>query len=187
MRVLFLGYPECRVLDFLRLDHHVFQTQKRLKHRFVDDFNLLVSFGYRFLLPPEVLDRLPRPPINLHISCLPWNRGADPNFWSFFDNTPKGVTIHLIDEGVDSGDILFQKEVEFTEEEDNLDLTYQRLFHEIQDLFIDNWVLLQYDEVCQILRQPQPDGGSYHTTQDRTFELTQGWKTKTKVLEEGEN
>ena len=58
-----------------------------------------------------MLDRLPGAAINLHISLLPWNRGSDPNLWSFLDDTPKGVSIHHIDAGVDTGDVIAQREV----------------------------------------------------------------------------
>ena len=40
-------------------------------------------------------------------------QGAHPNFWSFYDNTPSGVTIHLIDAGIDTGDVLYQKKLIF--------------------------------------------------------------------------
>ena len=51
--------------------------------------------------------------INLHISYLPYNKGAHPNFWSWVKNTPKGVSIHLISEKIDAGDIIFQKKLIF--------------------------------------------------------------------------
>ena len=67
----------------------------------------------------------------MHISYLPYNRGFYLNFWSFIDNTKKGVTIHYIDEGIDTGDIIFQKEV-FSNEK-----TYNKLKQEIEDFFIE--------------------------------------------------
>ena len=45
------------------------------------------------------------------MSFLPYNRGSHPNFWSFIDDTPKGITIHEIDEGADTGNIVFQKKI----------------------------------------------------------------------------
>jgi len=41
--------------------------------------DFIISYGYRHLLPQEVIDEFPGRAINLHISMLPWNRGADPN------------------------------------------------------------------------------------------------------------
>ena len=63
------------------------------------------------LLKKRVLNNIIIPIVNLHISYLPWNRGAHPNFWSFFDATPTGVSIHLIDKGIDTGPIIVQKKV----------------------------------------------------------------------------
>ena len=61
-----------------------------------------------------MLDQINYRAINLHISYLPWNRGADPNLWSAV-GMPKGVTIHYINDGFDTGDILFQKAILFVE------------------------------------------------------------------------
>lgn len=101
-------------------------------------FDFLISHGYRHILRKPVLDQFPNHAINLHISLLPWNRGADPNFWSFLENTPKGVTIHHIDPGVDTGDIIAQREVR-VRTNDTLSTSYARLQAEIVILFHEQW------------------------------------------------
>ena len=55
------------------------------------------------------------------------------------ENTPKGVSIHLVDNKVDTGDILYQKELFFDEDKETLGSSYQCLNNEIQQLFKDNW------------------------------------------------
>src|SRR3990167_11096462 len=114
MKVLFLGNPNSPLVDYLigvgekvivtwdKIDPQTISTQK-------PDF--LVSYGYRHILRENVLGMLPDRAVNLHIAFLPWNRGADPNFWSFAEHTPKGVTIHYLDKGVDTGDIIAQRSV----------------------------------------------------------------------------
>ena len=87
--------------------------------------------------PPILVNNCGCPIINLHLSYLPFNRGAHPNFWSFYENTPSGVSIHLIDAGIDSGPILFQKEIKFKNEITFIQ-TYNRLFIEMENLFILN-------------------------------------------------
>ena len=48
--------------------------------------------------------------LNVHPSLLPYNRGPVPLFWTFREGSEEtGVTIHLMDEGMDSGDILAQQ------------------------------------------------------------------------------
>ncbi len=76
--------------------------------------------------------------VNLHPGYLPWNRGSDPNLWSWIDNTPKGVTIHYVDEGVDTGDLIAQRLVEF-EAHETLASSYQRLQVEMVKLFVEHW------------------------------------------------
>lgn len=50
--------------------------------------------------------------INTHPSYLPYNRGKYPYYWSIVDGTPFGVTIHLVEKGIDTGPILWQEEIE---------------------------------------------------------------------------
>ena len=69
---------------------------------------LIVSYNYKHIIQPEIIVLMNGRLVNLHISYLPWNKGSDPNFWSFIDNTPKGVTIHKIDNHLDTGAILYQ-------------------------------------------------------------------------------
>jgi methionyl-tRNA formyltransferase len=48
--------------------------------------------------------------LNVHPSLLPRNRGPVPLFWTFREGSEEtGVTIHMLDEGMDSGDILAQQ------------------------------------------------------------------------------
>lgn len=47
--------------------------------------------------------------INIHMGLSPYYRGTSCNFWAMYDNNPSyvGATIHMLDKGLDSGDILF--------------------------------------------------------------------------------
>jgi methionyl-tRNA formyltransferase len=50
--------------------------------------------------------------LNVHPSLLPRGRGADPIFWTFRNgDRESGVTIHLMDDGFDTGPILLQESV----------------------------------------------------------------------------
>jgi methionyl-tRNA formyltransferase len=65
------------------------------------------------LIPRDVLD-IPRLGcLNVHPSLLPANRGPEPLFWTFREgNEQTGVTIHLMDEGLDSGTMVAQETIE---------------------------------------------------------------------------
>ncbi len=49
--------------------------------------------------------------LNTHPSLLPHNRGKNPNFWSIVEERPFGVSVHWIDEDIDSGDIVARREI----------------------------------------------------------------------------
>jgi methionyl-tRNA formyltransferase len=142
----------------------------------------VVSYGYRHILKPEVVAACEDRIVNLHISLLPWNRGKDPNFWSFFDGTPKGVTIHRIDDGIDSGPVLVQRGVRFAESE-TLATSYARLRGEMDSLFDKVWRDVK-DGRYTI--RPHFGAGSYHRARDKDayFEsLPLGWGTPTADVE----
>ncbi len=186
-RVLFLGPRDSRVAAWLREQgEEVIQTADPIDRMWVEQRRAqwLVSFGYRHILRAETLACFPRRAINLHISYLPYNRGADPNFWSFIDRTPKGVSIHLIDEGVDTGELIAREPVEFVAESETLASTYDKLTAAIESLFFRHWPVIRTGAFTS---WPQEPGGSCHRTRDKEplqFLLAQGWDTPVSVLEE---
>jgi methionyl-tRNA formyltransferase len=70
-----------------------------------------ISVFFCFLLKPDVINLFPRGCINLHAALLPLNRGWHTNVWPIIDCSPAGVTIHYIDPGVDTGDIIAQEQI----------------------------------------------------------------------------
>ena len=74
------------------------------------DFFVVVAYGK--ILPKEILDMPKFGCINIHASLLPEYRGAAPIQWSIIDGKRKtGITTMLMDEGLDTGDILKQYEL----------------------------------------------------------------------------
>ena len=74
----------------------------------------------------------------MHPAYLPYNRGAYPNVWAIVDGTRAGATIHYIDEGVDTGDIIDQTEVEVTPGDTGESL-YKKLETACIELFAHAW------------------------------------------------
>jgi methionyl-tRNA formyltransferase len=112
--------------------------------------SLIISYNYQHIIKKEILKKYKI--INLHISYLPFNRGADPNIWSFIENTKKGVSIHYIDEKIDTGDIIAQKRVTLSKK-DNLKNTYKKLHFHIQMLFKS-----KYNHLTKIKPKKQKNG-----------------------------
>ena len=147
-----------------------------------NDIDFIVSYRFRHIIRKPVLDYLPGRVINLHISYLPWNRGADPNLWSFLEDTPKGVSIHYIDEGLDTGDIIVQRGVEFASSGETLATTYAELDHAIVELFDKTWPLIISGKSS---RRRQVGEGSLHRSRDKerfVHLLRYGWDTPVNEL-----
>jgi methionyl-tRNA formyltransferase len=125
------------------------------------DIGMSVMFGY--LLKPDFLRLLPKGCINLHPAYLPYNRGAHPNVWSIVDQTPAGVTLHYIDEGIDTGDIIRQKEVAVSPT-DTGETLYRKLEAAGLHLLRESWPDI---EAGNIERTPQSrTSGTSHKAAD---------------------
>jgi phosphoribosylglycinamide formyltransferase-1 len=80
---------------------------------------LVVLAGYMQLLTAAFLDRFPRRVINVHPALLPAFPGLDA-IGQALDYGVKvfGVTVHFVDEGVDSGPVILQRAVELPDARD---------------------------------------------------------------------
>lgn len=78
----------------------------------------IIVVGYGRLIPAWMLQLPPRGNINVHASLLPKYRGAAPIQWAIArGETVTGVTTMLLNEGLDTGDILLQSETEMRPED----------------------------------------------------------------------
>jgi methionyl-tRNA formyltransferase len=173
--VLFLGYDKTktRLIDALSANKcKIWHTEDRMQC--FDSFDLVVSFGYRHIIPEELIKNTKAPIVNLHIGYLPWNRGAHPNFWAFYDGTPSGVSIHLIDKGIDTGPVLYQRRVQFTKDETTFKATYNRLISEVEDLFLEN--IIEFIEQ-RFTATPQRGSGSFKRLRDLPVDFS-GWNAE---------
>ncbi len=89
--------------------------------------DLIVVVAYGKILPPQILNVASYGCINVHASLLPLYRGAAPVQCAIINGEKKtGITTMLMDEGLDTGDILLQEETEITDD-DNAETLSKRL------------------------------------------------------------
>jgi folate-dependent phosphoribosylglycinamide formyltransferase PurN len=73
--------------------------------------DLLVHAGAGIIRrPPLATSRLGM--INAHMGILPFYRGMNVTEWAAFNGDPIGCSVHLIDEGIDTGDIIIVRPVD---------------------------------------------------------------------------
>jgi methionyl-tRNA formyltransferase len=136
--------------------------------------DLFVAVGYALILTPQLL-ALPRLlAANFHASLLPAYRGKHPVFWTLRGGERwAGLTVHAMDPGIDTGDILYQVRVR-TRRDDTVATLYDRIMDRSVNLVAR---LLRDAERGSIPRRPQPPGaGSYFSsTSDEDFRIIWAW------------
>lgn len=81
--------------------------------------DVIFCFGWSSLIKKEVLNIPPQGVIGFHPAALPHNRGRHPIIWALVLGLKKTAsTFFFMDEGADTGDILSQKPVDITFEDD---------------------------------------------------------------------
>jgi methionyl-tRNA formyltransferase len=100
--------------------------------------------------------------LNLHPSYLPYNRGWHTPTWALLDGTPAGASLHYMDEALDTGDVICQRQAE-VDPADTAHTLYEKLKALEIDVFREGW-----ERVRRGLRvgTPQPAGqGTTHRRQ----------------------
>lgn len=69
--------------------------------------------------------------LNKHGGILPSCRGILPYFWGVLENAPKGMTVHTMEEEVDSGRIVFQEEIK-TDADESMVSFYSKVFDRLK-------------------------------------------------------
>ncbi len=143
-----LQYPpvkECALAHGLT----VFQPERVKRPEAVDrlrtyeaDVFIVAAFGQ--ILSREILELPPYGCLNIHASLLPRYRGASPIQHVIIDGEERtGITIMQMDAGIDTGDILYQKEIPIDRQD-----TYQSLYGKLTALGGETVV-----EALEMLRQ----------------------------------
>jgi len=120
------------------------------------DVACVACFSQR--IPPPLLALPPLGFLNMHPALLPAHRGPSPLFWVFRDGEQDaGVTIHFMDAGLDTGDIVAQASFALPDgtagavAQQHCDALGARLMLEVLHGLRDG----------MLSRRPQPPGGSY--------------------------
>lgn len=81
--------------------------------------------------------------VNIHPGLNPYNRGWYPQVFSIINKLPIGVTIHEMDEFVDHGPIIIQKEIKIEDYETSFDV-YKKLLETSIELIKENLMNIIY-------------------------------------------
>jgi len=139
--------------------------------------DLFVAIGYANLLKEELLS-VPRIlPVNFHASLLPAYRGKHPVFWALRNGERwSGLTIHVMDTGIDTGDILYQVRVR-TSKRDSVATLYDRIMAQSVKMVSR---LIEDAENGTLQHTPQLESGAsyYSSVHEDDFRLDWSWEAE---------
>jgi methionyl-tRNA formyltransferase len=145
--------------------------------RLAPDIVLAVGYlnrlGGRLLALPRVIAA------NFHASLLPAYRGKHPVFWALRNGEKWcGMTVHVMDAGLDTGDIIFQVRVR-TRREDSVSSLYDRIMDRSEPLVAR---LVDSAACGRLPRRPQSETGAsyFSSVSDEDFHLD--WSAPAETL-----
>ena len=130
------------------------------------------------ILSAKTIAALQRPILNTHVGMTPRYRGVHGAYWALVNNDHEhcGVTVHLVDEGVDTGGVLYQGTIEPTAN-DNF-TTYPTLQMARGSALLVSAVHTALRGELKVIQGPAGDKRWYHPTlwQYLFYRITRGVK-----------
>jgi methionyl-tRNA formyltransferase len=123
-----------------------------------ETIDYLVSVNYRYIIPKGIFG-IPKYAMNIHGSLLPKYRGRTPHVWSIINGEEfSGITSHIIEETVDTGDIIEQIPVRI-----NSDDTGYSLLKKFENLYPDLLInsLKKLDEDRPLIKQNEKEASFF--------------------------
>lgn len=91
---------------------------------------LIFIVGWYHMIPEAIRQTAPYGCVGIHASLLPKYRGGAPLVWAMLNGEKKtGITLFYLEEGVDNGDIIAQKEI-IIQKEDTIQTVYEKATEE---------------------------------------------------------
>lgn len=119
---------------------------------------IIIVVAYGKILPKEIINYPKFGCVNVHASLLPKYRGAAPIQWSVLNgDSETGITIMQMDEGIDTGDILYTEKTPISANETSAEL-FERLAVIGSDALIKTLNMIKSNSITPV-SQPKGDFG----------------------------
>lgn len=158
--------------------------KKEYEQQMIDAINeckptvgILLTFP--FLIPKSVFELKEKGFLNFHFGLLPQCRGPQPILRHMINNDEyTGVTVHIVDEGIDTGAIVCQEKLRI-EEDDTYGTIQSKLAFLAAKLGVNVLKILSFGKIIPSVKQNTEEANYYDMP--TAEELTINWKTMTAV------
>ena len=150
--------------DLNKIDFYIFKdinSKKTLNLLSSYNADLHVSMSFNQIIKKDLMRTSPKGFINCHAGALPFYRGRNILNWVLINGEKEfGVTVHYIDEGIDTGDIILQKKYSISKKDDYRSLL-NRSYIYCSNLLLESLNLIYFDKVERINQKSIDPIGSY--------------------------
>lgn len=129
----------------------------------IQQFNcdLFVSMSFDQIFRTPILSLPPKGVVNCHAGRLPFYRGRNVLNWALINDEPSfGITLHQVDEGTDTGDIILQRTYEITDADD-YGSVLEKAYVGCSEIVFDGIKLIQEDKHSRTPQSKIHPTGSY--------------------------
>jgi methionyl-tRNA formyltransferase len=136
--------------------------------------DLFLAAGYAIILKGNILDLPKLLAVNFHASLLPDYRGKHPVFWALRSGEKwTGMTVHVMDPGIDTGDIIYQVKIR-TRQDDTVATLYKRIMDQSVNL-VGRLIADAERESIPRRSQPMHTGSYFSSTTAKDFQIDWSW------------
>lgn len=150
----------CEIAQYLKLNLITYQNSLKDEDFLakIKDLNadVAVVCSYATLFPKELLDLMPNRFVNVHPSLLPNYRGANAYSHVILNDEEKtGITLHIMDETFDTGDMIVSREIPI-EERETMGTLFNKLNYYAAELLVS--FLQKFESITELKGAKQPEG-----------------------------
>ncbi len=125
------------------------------------NLDLIVSMSFNQIFKRTIINVPRLKTINCHAGKLPFYRGRNILNWALINDEKEfGITVHYVDEGIDTGDIILQKTYEISDD-DNYSTLLERAYTGCADVLYEGIKLIQNGKVNPIKQDDIDPVGTY--------------------------
>lgn len=143
--------------------------------------DLFVSMSFDQIFSQRIIEMVPKGVINCHAGKLPFYRGRNILNWALInDEKDFGITVHFVDRGIDTGDIIIQESFEIKDSDDYSTLL-ERAYVECPRLLLSAIKRIQNDKVKNLNQAKINKYGSYFVARKEGDEVI-NWNNNSREI-----
>tara|TARA_B100000963_G_C22593655_1_gene656774 strand:- start:719 stop:1615 length:897 start_codon:yes stop_codon:yes gene_type:complete len=174
-----LSFSKKFKIDYFKLDN--INSDTSLKKVSDYDCDLLVSMSFNQIFRKNIIDLTSIGIINCHAGKLPFYRGRNILNWALINDEKEfGITVHFVDEGIDTGDIILQDTFSITDY-DNYNTLLNTAYSGCADILHKALVQIAKNDYCRINQETIHPIGFYCGARGEGDEII-NWKDSSRNI-----